>query len=337
MILRENWQAESIEDVVDPGRPIIDAHHHIFDQVKGFPPYSFDAFCADTEGHNIIHGVYVECGEHYLTDGEAELAPVGETRWVQGIATHIETAAGSKPKVSAIVGHGDICLGEQLRPVLEAHQQASPLFRGIRDVAAWEEGEGFHRGASVGHGRMYAEPAFREGLRVLASMGLSYDAYNYHTQLDGLADLAEAVPEATIILNHLGTPLGVGPFAGRREAVFSLWQQGISRLGKYPNVIIKLGGLAMPWTGFGWDSSVTPPSSDDIVAAQGRYYHHAIESFGPDRCMFESNFPVEKLSVSYRVLWNGFKKMAARYSEVEKHAMFYGTAARIYRIEREQG
>ena len=145
--------------------------------------------------------------------------------------------------------------------------------------------------------------------------------------------LARDFPDTTIVVDHLGTPLGIGPYAGRRDEIFDVWRKDMTELATCPNVNVKLGGMAMPWNGFGWDAAERPPTSDEFVAAQGRYYHHAIDAFGPDRCMFESNFPVDKLSLSYGVLWNAFKKIAAGCSDDEKESLFRGTASRFYRLD----
>ena len=182
-------------------------------------------------------------------------------------------------------------------------------------------------------GNLYGDSAFREGFAVLADMDLSFDAYHYHHQNRYLTELARAFPSVRIVNNHLGTPLGVGPYANRKEEVFEEWARDIAELATCPNVFIKLGGLAMPWNGFGFHNAPAPPSSDELVAKQSRYYHHAIKHFGAERCMFESNFPVDKCALSYTVLWNAFKKMAARYTDAEKDRMFRGTASEFYQLK----
>jgi predicted TIM-barrel fold metal-dependent hydrolase len=169
-------------------------------------------------------------------------------------------------------------------------------------------------------------------MRVLGRLGYTYDTWHFHHQNAAFADLARAVPETTMILDHFGTPLGVGPYAGRREEIFVQWKLDVARIAKCPNVVARLGGLAMPDNGFGWFGRDKPPTSDEFAAAQSRYYLHMIECFTPERCMFESNFPVDKLSLSYPVLWNGLKKIVQDFSEDEKDAMFRGTATRIYRL-----
>jgi L-fuconolactonase len=321
------------EEILEPERPIIDSHHHFFDTIQGFPSYSLEDFRADAAGHDVQKSVFVQCGEHYDDSGPEHLKPVGETEWVDSIAQEAAKEP-EKVQIGAIVGAADLCLGAAVEEVLHAHVAASSLFRGIRDSAAWAEGEGIHRAAKVGHAQMYQDAKFREGFAELARLGLSFDAYHYHMQTPSLMELAQAFPDTTIVCDHLSTPLGIGPFAGeaKREEVFAQWRKDITALATCENVVMKLGGMAMPWNGFGWDRAERPPTSDELVALQGRYYDHALEAFGARRCMFESNFPVDKLSLSYDVLWNAFKKIASGASEDEKHALFYATAERIYRI-----
>jgi L-fuconolactonase len=321
------------EEILEPERPIIDPHHHFFDTIQVFPSYSLADLRVDAAGHNVEKTVFLQCGEHHHTSGPEALRPVGETEWVDGIAREAAKAP-DQLQIGAIVGTADLCLGAAVEEVLHAHRAASPLFRGIRDSAAWAEGEGIHQAAKVGHAGLYQDARFREGFAKLAPLGLSFDAYHYHTQTLSLAELAGAFPDTTIVCDHLSTPLGIGPFAGdrKREEIFAQWREDVTALAARENVVMKLGGMAMPWNGFGWDVAPRPPTSDEFVAAQGRYYEHAIAAFGARRCMFESNFPVDKLSLSYAVLWNGFKKIAAGASEDEKHALFYGTAERVYRI-----
>jgi len=331
--IRHEVLAKVQEEILEPDRPIIDTHHHFFDEIEGFTSYSLDDLWADTGTHNVQQTVFVECTEHYRKSGPEQLAPVGETEWVAGIAAEAARGPDGASRVSAIVGTADVMLGDAVQEVLEAHLEASSLFRGIRFTAAWAEGEGLHAVSPTGDGLLYDDASFRSGFARLAPLGLSFDAYHYYMQTRTMASLARAFPDTTIVVDHLGTPLGIGPFAGRRDEIFEAWAKDMTDLAGCPNVNVKLGGMAMPWNGFGWDEAATPPSSDEFVAAQGRYYHHAIEAFGPDRCMFESNFPVDKLSLSYAVLWNAFKKIAAPYSEEEKQSLFQGTAMRVYRIE----
>jgi len=216
---------------------------------------------------------------------------------------------------------------------LEAHLEASPLFRGVRDMGIWDPSPEVACVDEASDLDFYGESRFRAGFEQLAKLGLSFDAYQYHTQLPSLTSLARAFPDTPIVVNHLGAPLGTGPYAGKADEVFPVWQKNVSEVAACGNVVMKLGGMAMPWSGFGWEQRPSPPTSDEFVETYHRYFDHALQAFGPSRCMFESNFPVDKLSLSYDVLWNAFKKIAAPYSEDEKDALFRGTATRIYRLE----
>ena len=332
LAFREDWLASVEEEILEPERRIVDPHHHLFDTIEMFPQYGLEDLWADTATHGVEQTVYLECTEHYRGDGPEKLAPVGETEWAAAVAAEGARSRPEASRIGAIVGTANLCLGARVREVLEAHRAASPLFRGIRDAAIWDPDETIHSTDRASDPNLYGEARFREGFAQLAPLGMTFDAYHYHTQTLHFAGLARAFPETTLILDHLGTPLGTGAYQGKREEVFEVWKKDLAELATCPNVVIKLGGLAMPWSGFGFEEGAKPPTSDELVAAQARYYHHAIDCFGPDRCMFESNFPVDRLSISYPVLWNAFKKLAAGYSETEKDALFRGTASRVYRL-----
>ncbi len=329
--IREDWLALAAEDIIDPDRPIVDPHHHLFVETEFFPHYTVEDLWADTSGHNVVQTVFAQCGECYRKDGPESLRPVGETEWVESLAQKTDQAPG-KARIGAIFGTANLRLGEAVAEVLEAHVEASPRFVGIRDIAAWDASDEVHSNEDLPGPDLYADQAFRAGLGVLGDMGLSFDAYHYHHQTPGLTELARAFPDVTIVLDHLGTPVGIGPYAGKRDEIFDQWAKDLAELARCPNVNVKLGGLAMPWVGFGYEALDRPPSSDTLLSDQGRYYRHAIECFGADRCMFESNFPVDKLSLSYDVLWNFFKKLVADASEDEKDSLFRGTASRVYKL-----
>ncbi|MGE0486312.1 MAG: amidohydrolase [Gammaproteobacteria bacterium] len=329
--VRPSWLAQVEEEVLDPGRRIVDPHHHFFVPGGAFPAYDLADLWSDTDTHGIAKTVFLQCWEGYRTDGPEELRCLGETEWVASIAAEAAREP-ARAQIAGIVGSCEMRLGAAVRPILEAHVAASPLFRGIRQAAAWDADEGLFSMPGMSDGALYDDAGFRAGAAVLAAMDLSLDAYHYHTQNPALLRLARALPQLPIVLNHLGTPLGVGPYANRRAEVVAQWRADIAELARCPNVYMKLGGLAMPWNGFGYDDAARPPTSDELVADQADYYHYAIEQFGPSRCMFESNFPVDKCALSYTVLWNAFKKMAVRYGESEQDDMFYGTANRFYRL-----
>lgn len=329
--VREPWLAQVREDIVEPTRRIIDPHHHFFATTHEFPHYDLDKLRADTATHHVEQTVYLQCWEGYRQDGPEALMPVGETEWVDAIARRARETPGAT-QIGAMVGTAELRAGARVREVLEAHVAASPLFRGIRQIAAWEPSGAFFAPPGIDDADLYADASFRAGFKVLVEMGLVFDAYHYHTQTPQLTALARAFPDARINLNHLGTPLGTGPYAGRRAEIFAQWATDLAELATCPNVTIKLGGLAMPWCGFDFELAPSPPGSDEFARRTGDYFHRAIDCFGPERCMFESNFPVDKCGVSYAVLWNAFKKIAARYGESEKDAMFYRTAARFYGV-----
>jgi predicted TIM-barrel fold metal-dependent hydrolase len=330
--VRPAWLAQVNEEIIDPTRRIVDPHHHFFAQAAEWPRYDLEGLWADTATHRVEQTVYLQCWEGYRTSGPEHLKPVGETEWVDGIAGRARKKPGAA-QIGAIMGTADLCLGARVREVLEAHVAASPLFRGIRHIAAWDASDVLFSGPGVTNADLYLDPAFQAGFAVLVGMGLRFDAYHYHPQTPQLTRLARAFPEARIVLDHLGTPVGVGPYAGHQDVIFEQWKRDLAELATCPNVFMKLGGLAMPWNGFGFETGRNPPGSDELVRRQARYYHYAIEKFGPVRCMFESNFPVDKCAVSYPVLWNAFKKIAARYSESEKDDLFRGTATRFYGLQ----
>jgi L-fuconolactonase len=331
MEIREQWLARVSEEILEPTRRIVDPHHHFFVPGGQFPAYDLSDLSADAASHRVEQTVYLQCWEGYRQEGPEELRPVGETEWVDAIAARARQSPQAV-QIGGMMGTTELRLGAKVRPVLEAHCAASKLFRGVRQPAAWDSDEGIMSLPGLDDGNLYDDPAFRAGFAVLGEMNLVFDAYHYHPQTPALTRLAKAFPEVQIVLDHLGTPLGVGPYAGRRDEIYREWARDLAELARCPNVSIKLGGMCMPWNGFDFEAQVNPPTSDMIVAAQARYYHYAIEQFGPSRCMFESNFPVDKCVLSYAVLWNAFKKMAAGYSEADKDNLFRGTATRVYKL-----
>jgi L-fuconolactonase len=331
--LREDWLAQTREEILEPERPIVDPHFHFFAENEIFPNYQLGDLQRDTLGHNIEQAVYMECEEGYRKEGPVHLEPVGESEWVRDLAKQAAMAPIGSVRIGGMIGDARLYNGARAAETLDAHLEASPLFRGVRDMGLWDPSPEIDIVEEATNLDFYAEDRFREGFAELAKRGLSFDAHQYHTQLPSVAGLARAFPETPIIVNHLGSPLGAGPYAGKHDEIFPEWQRNVTEVAGCPNTFMKLGGLAMPWCGFGWDQRVKPPTSDEFVTTYQRYYDHALQVFGPDRCMFESNFPVDKLSLSYDVLWNAFKKLAALYSEDEKEALFRGTAMKAYRLE----
>lgn len=331
MFQNSAWLNQVIEKVTDPDRDIVDPHHHLWPQPN--MGYNLPEFLSDTtDGHKVLQTVHMECGGAYHEEGPEHLRCVGETAFITDVAKRAREQ-GSQTQIAGLVARAEL-RDKNLDAVLDAHEEtAQGLFRGIRQAGACAEGiEGLiiPGGAEAG---LFGEDVFRKGVEQLGARGLTFDTWLYHFQLPEFIALARAIPNTTMILDHFGTPLGVGPFADSREDIFEKWKSDIAELSTCPNVFMKLGGLAMPDNGFGWFGRATPPSSDEFVAAQFPYYQHTIALFGPERCMFESNFPVDRLSVSYRVLWNAFKKMTSNFSEDDKNLMFSGVARTVYRLE----
>ena len=333
MAFRPDWLSLTQEEAIDPERPIIDPHFHFFEESEVFPHYRLTNLQNDTRDHNITQTVFVQCGEALRQEGPDHLKPVGETEWIDRQASVAKEAGPGSVRIGGIVGAARLSLGTLAGETLDAHLEASELFRGIRDMGIWDADPAIARVEDATGPDLYGEKTFREGFAEVAKRGLSFDAHQYHPQLPSVASLARAFPDTTIVLDHMGSPLAEGRFAGKREEAFVEWRRLMADVATCPNVVLKLGGMAMPWNGFEWERGPAPPSSDRFVETYARYYHFAIEQFSPARCMFESNFPVDRLSLSYTVLWNAFKKLAAGYSESEQEDMLFGTSARTYRLD----
>ena len=327
--LTPEWYDQVVEEIVDPDQRIIDPHHHLWPP-GGVLSYGLDELLGDVRsGHLVERTVFVECRAAYASDVPSWLRPVGETAFVAA-----EAARDPGHLISGIVAHADLADHEHLDETLDAHEAAGAgLLRGIRDAAACaEHPEALTIPGGAAPGR-YGDPRFRAGVAALGKRSLTYDAWHYHYQNPEFAALARAVPDTMMVLDHFGTPLGVGPYAPRREEIFRQWKLDLAEIARCDNVVAKIGGLAMPDNGFGWHTAERPPTSDEFVAQQRRYYDHVIECFGPARCLFESNFPIDRFSLSYRVLWNGLKKIAAPFSPGERDAMLFANSARVYRLE----
>ena len=331
-----DWLALTQEPTLEPEIPLCDPHHHFWDgrlQSIPYQRYLIHELMADlNSGHNVRSTVFVEARSMYRDSGPVELRPVGEVEFVQGLAAASASGTyGSSRAAAGIVGHADLKLGEAVAPVLEALQAASPnRFRGIRHNVTWSPDPELDNRETEG---ILANDSFRAGARVLARMGLSLDMMLSFPQLPELADFAKAVPDLPIILNHMGGVSRTGIYANRDDEVIPAWREGIAAVAACPNVTCKLGGMGMPRWGFDWPSRDIPIGSEELAEAMSPWKTYCIEQFGPDRCMLESNFPPDKVSFSYNVMYNAFKRLSQSYSPTERAAMLHDTAARVYRLE----
>ena len=328
----KSWLNQVVEDTLDPDLPICDPHHHLWDYPQS--RYLLDELLADTtSGHNIVSTVFMECGAMYRADGPEELKPVGETEFVNGVAAMSASGPyGQARHCAAIVGFADLTLGAAVGEVLDRHVSASGRFRGIRHAAGWDPSEEVRNSHTNPIEHLYLDETFREGFKELGKRDLTFDAWLYHPQIGDVATLARAFPDQVIVLDHFGGPLGIHSYAGKREEIFEYWKGAITELAESPNVVAKLGGLVMPINGFGFHKRPTPPTSAELADATRPYYMFMIDHFGVERCMFESNFPVDKASCSYNVLWNSFKLMTRDFTDDERSSLFHDTAARVYSV-----
>ncbi len=331
--VRQDWLDRHKEPILEPALPIVDPHHHLW--IRPGWRYLVDDLLADTNsGHNVVATVYVQARSMYRETGPVEMRPVGETEFVNGVAAMCASGLLGKTRACAgIVGQADLTLGSRVEPVLAAHLRAGgDRFRGIRHITAWDADTSLINPAYPAPRGLLADKTFREGFALLGRLGLSFDAWLYHPQLDELANLAGDFPETKIVLNHAGGPIGSGAYRGRRDEVFPRWAASIKALALHQNVFIKVGGLGMNLNGFDFDTQTEPPSSARLATIWRPYVETCIDAFGASRSMFESNFPVDKASYSYPVFWNACKRMTQGASSAEKADLFAGTAARFYRL-----
>ena len=332
--VRDEWLARRTETVLEPALPIVDPHHHLWER-PGWN-YMLDDLLADTNsGHNIVGTVFVQCRSMHRATGPEPMRPVGETEFVNGVAAMSASGGYGATKICAgIVGHADLRLGSSVSAVLEAHIRAGGnRFRGIRHITAYDADPALMNPAYSPPPHLMADKSFREGFAALAPLNLTFDAWLYHPQIPDVAALARAFPGTGICLNHIGGPLAIGAYAGRREEIFATWSKSIRDLATCPNVVVKLGGMAMRINGWDFHEKAEPPSSETLAAAWKPYVDVCIEAFGANRCMFESNFPVDKGSYGYQAFWNACKIMAKGASATEKTDLFSGTATRFYRLD----
>ena len=340
------------EAILDPDLPIVDPHHHLWD-FRSFgtpeaPQHGFMTAIADarryllddlhadtTSGHNVKATVFVECGAFYKADGPVDMRVIGETEFVNGVAAMSASGLyGDFRACAGIVSRADLILGDAVTPVLEAHIAAGGgRFRGIRNSASFEADKDVLGPLNRVEAGLYLSSDFRKGFARLAPLGLTFDAWLLEPQLPDVIDLARAFPDQTIILDHVGTPLGLASYNGKLAERFPIWRDNIRELAKSPKVVVKLGGLAMAFCNFPSFLAQPRAPSEQLAAEWAPYIETVIEAFGAERCMFESNFPVDMGACDYPTLWNAFKRIAKGYSADEKATLFAGTAAKVYRLE----
>jgi predicted TIM-barrel fold metal-dependent hydrolase len=332
-----DWLALTIEEPLEPDLAICDPHHHLWDGRSGnlAPRYLLDELLEDlNSGHHVVSTVFIECGSMFKTEGPEAMRPIGEIEFVNGIAAMSASGLYGEPRAAAgIIGTADLKLGDAVADVLDAQIAAGGgRFRGIRLGATWHASHEVPNHRTHPPESLVVRPDFRAGFAQLAPRQLTFEAWCYHTQIPEVTDLARAFPNTTLILDHFGGPIGIGPYAGKADEVYAQWRAAIDELATCDNVVAKLGGINMDVNGFAWHDKPRPPTSQELCDATRSYYEYTLEKFGVDRCMFESNFPVDKLTCSYTVLWNAFKRLTAGYSAEEKAKLFHDTAARVYRL-----
>lgn len=301
---------------------ICDAHHHLWSRPASH--YVVDDLRADLlTVPQVTRTVFVECGAWYRETGPGHLRSVGETEWV---------AANTTAVTQAIVGATDLRLGTLAAEALDAHVDAGQgRFRGIRQMATWDASPLIKPTDPDPGPSLLLDPDFRRGFAALARRGLSFDAWVFFPQLPEVVDLARAFPDATIVLDHIGGPIGVGPYTDR-GAVVARWQDLMVDVAACPNVVVKLGGIGMPIYGLGWHKRPTPPTAEEVAASWRDPIRWCIEHLGVGRCLFESNFPVDRFSIDYPTVWAVFDLVTTDLLTTERAALFHDTACAVYRL-----
>ena len=333
-----DWLEITKEEIIEPGLPICDPHHHYWDLRVERTPYGrylLHELLNDINDHNVTSTVFIEARAMYSADLEKDYRPVGEVEFVEGLSAASASGIYGKSRASAsIIGHANLNLGNKVEPILESLLEASPKrFKGIRHIVAWDDDKKVDSIPVYNLEEQMSTKNFIDGAKVLSKMGLSFDSWMYFHQLPQLLNLAKEVPDLPIVVDHIGGILLIGEYANKKEEILKIWEKNISDLSECPNVEIKLGGLGMPITGHDWHLRNTPVGSEELANQMKYYLDYCIEKFGPQRGMFESNFPVDKVSFSYNVLYNAFKRYSKNYSKSERAAMFHDNAIRFYKVE----
>lgn len=328
--VRADWLASGAEAALEPAMPIIDAHHHFYERTGW--TYLLDEYLEDARsGHNITASVYMQALTRYRKTGPEPLRPVGEIEYVAGATAPLQDG---KPQVAkGIVGYADLRRGAAVRDVLEAELQAGDgRLRGVRHLVTWDADPTLVNPLSAAPRGLLLDPDYRAGVAQLGPLGLSYDAWLFFPQLPELFDLAKAYPDTPFIVNHCGGVVRIASYADQRKEVFDRWSRSMRQLAQLPNVYVKVGGLGMRINGFDFEKGERPPSSMELAQTWKPWMHTCIEAFGANRCMFESNFPVDKGSYPYSNGWNAFKRLTAQAGADERAALFRDTVTKVYRL-----
>lgn len=331
--VRPEWLAKRQEDILAPELPIVDAHHHLWDR-HGHRYMAEELHADTTSGHKVVSTVYIQARSMLRADGPPAMRPVGEVEFANGVAAMAASGIyGSTRWCEAIVGGADLALGDAVAPVLEAMMAvAGGRLRGIRTPVVWHEDPSVQSSTVQPPRGLMLSQDFQRGAALLARHGLSLDVWAYHTQHDEIYELARRIPDVTVVIDHFGGPIGVGPYAGKRDAMMKDWRASMARLASLPNTCVKLGGAGMPVFGFTFDQEDLPPASELLAQAWKPYFDTCVELFGADRCLCESNFPVDKGMFSYHVVWNAFKRLVTQATPTEQDALLRGSASHVYRL-----
>lgn len=328
--VRAEWLASGNEAALEPALPIIDAHHHFYERPGWI--YLLDEYLEDARGgHNITASVFMQALTRYRQSGPEALRPVGETQFVADITAPLQH---SSPRVAqGMVGYADLRRGAAVRDVLEAHLAAGQgRFKGVRHLVTWDADQTLVNPLSAAPRGLLLDKDYRAGVAQLGALGLSYDAWLFFPQLPELYDLAKAYPQTPFIVNHCGGVVRIASYENARDEVFTRWSRSMRELAQLPNVYVKVGGLGMRINGFDFEKGEKPPTSQALADAWKPWMHTCIEAFGAERCMFESNFPVDKGSYSFNNGWNAFKRLTAQASATERASLFRETVTKVYRL-----
>jgi predicted TIM-barrel fold metal-dependent hydrolase len=330
------WLARVVaEDAIEPDLAIVDTHMHFYDRGPA-NHYFIEEYARDlsASGHNVEATVYVECGSMYRARGPELLKSVGEVEFAVGMAAMAASGKYTTARVAAgIVANADPLMGEAVVEILDAHAAAANgRLRGVRRRGKWDADPAVRGAVGAERPGIFCEPAFHRGLREVAKRNLVFEASVFHPQIPDVTAMARAVPEASIVLLHTGSPLGHGSYAGRAAEVHADWLAVMTELATCANVTVKLGGLLMSLANFDFGVAPRPPTSEELLQLWRPYLEPCLELFGAARCMVSSNFPVEKAGVDYGTTWNMFKRLTRSCSNEEKLAILSGTASRIYRM-----